>query len=437
MPNNNKTQPRDNTSYIKYPFITQQEFQSLISQYPDKQPQLKSADSKELIDYANDKARKEQISQYLNTFRTNLLDYLKLGISIANPVAGIALGLGDAVTAVANGDYAGAGVQAGLELIPGISKWKGFNIATTRNLIPKTRSKISGITSPFLSLNKKNLNVYEEYTSEFKEIFDYLSDRNVQDKLKRIDKELGTKYCDAVNYYLDNVRRSADKSGFQTRDMTKWSNYYTGSLGKNVQGLTNFKMVNQDNPLDPGNINLFFSINRPPSTVGHEVKHLIEDVQALMRMSDIELEMAKHNDKFLNAMTRTSPRLTKLTKDVFYSYDEWKNLPGVKQWIKNNPDINKDVYEYLIDPNELNSQLHSLTRQIYPKSGKVMEVADEKELYNLIMQGVTEDKDGSLSIIYSAIKDKKKFIEMLKQYAFGITGIGVNNIINKDRADKQ
>lgn len=87
------------------------------------QTYLSQAPSKEIIENNNLMQRRRELGNTITQFGTNLLDALKIGMSFANPAAGMALGLSDAGISAANGDYVSGGVQAGLEMLPyGISK---------------------------------------------------------------------------------------------------------------------------------------------------------------------------------------------------------------------------------------------------------------------------------------------------------------------------
>lgn len=86
------------------------------------QTYLSQAPSKEIIENNNLMQRRRELGNTITQFGTNLLDALKIGMSFANPAAGMALGLSDAGISAANGDYVSGGVQAGLEMLPYIGK---------------------------------------------------------------------------------------------------------------------------------------------------------------------------------------------------------------------------------------------------------------------------------------------------------------------------
>ena len=102
---------------------------------PNNRTYLSQAPSKELQDtYNRDKKIQNAVDFFYNMGNT-YLDWAKLGLSVARPEAGFVLGTADAGIAAYNNDWKGAGIQAGLELLPYVGKiGKGVS-----KVIPKKR----------------------------------------------------------------------------------------------------------------------------------------------------------------------------------------------------------------------------------------------------------------------------------------------------------
>lgn len=111
---------RDNTRMIVKPAPRLKEKPKLPIQ---NQTYLSQAPSKEIIENNNLMQKRRELGNTITEFGTNLLDALKIGMSFANPAAGMALGLGDAGINTVQGNYTEGAVQAGLEMVPyGVGK---------------------------------------------------------------------------------------------------------------------------------------------------------------------------------------------------------------------------------------------------------------------------------------------------------------------------
>lgn len=106
------------------------------------------------------------------------LDWAKLGLSVARPEAGFVLGTADAGIAAYNNDWKGAGIQAGLELLPYVGKiGKGVSKA-----IPKKRF------GNYSKIDITGSSTTAENTAAFTKAMDDVYDQvYLGDKVTRVD----------------------------------------------------------------------------------------------------------------------------------------------------------------------------------------------------------------------------------------------------------
>ena len=189
-----KTQPRDNTRINSKlePRLKKKEEKEL----PDNRTYLSQAPSKDIREANNLNHTLKQIQDFgdkLKQVGLDLRDYAAVGTSMLNPVAGMVLGLGDAGISTAKGDYVSGGVQAGLEMLPGVGKGVKSVLSKNKNI---------GNIFNFRSYSDSAKKFVIEDAKDFKEIYNYLSNPQTQQRLQNIDKELGTNYEKVVREYL-------------------------------------------------------------------------------------------------------------------------------------------------------------------------------------------------------------------------------------------
>ena len=145
---------------------------------PNNRTYLSQAPSKELQDtYNRDKKIQNAVDFFYNMGNT-YLDWAKLGLSVARPEAGFVLGTADAGIAAYNNDWKGAGIQAGLELLPYVGKiGKGVS-----KVIPKKRF------GNYSKIDITGSSTTAENTAAFTKAMDDVYDQvYLGDKVTRVD----------------------------------------------------------------------------------------------------------------------------------------------------------------------------------------------------------------------------------------------------------
>lgn len=377
---------------------------------PNNRTYLSQAPSKELQDtYNRDKKIQNAVDFFYNMGNT-YLDWAKLGLSVARPEAGFVLGTADAGIAAYNNDWKGAGIQAGLELLPYVGK--GINAVS--KTIGKTTSKINRFGNLSSDLSTHGIGDYKGINKDLEELYKYLSDGSTLEKLKKIDSELGTDYYKVIQQYVDIAKTRPNKAVFPfdpdlIPDMLK-----RGSAGTSTPKSEKFLT----NPLDPNEYKMAVLNKRPPSTIGHEVKHLLDLMEWASRLTPEELARIK-TPIDVRASIRNSPRLKKLLEDNIVDYNTFKLRFKAKYPYATEEEIIKR-YNYYSDPFEVNSQMHPIVQERI-KTGRsgVFDYSDRASFEWDLNKAIANEKDGALDVIYNMlIKDKQKFIDALNRYGY-------------------
>lgn len=424
-----KIQPRDNTrvSNKLEPRLKKEEEKKL----PDNRTYLSQAPSKEIIDANNLSHTLKQIQDFgdkLKQVGLDLRDYAAVGTSMLNPAAGMVLGLGDAGISAAKGDYVSGGIQAGLEMLPYIGK--GVKSGLTKKGNP--------VIAKFVP--QGGLNDYKGITDDLERFYNYLSEPQTLERLKNIDKELGTNYYNVANHYLDIAKSRPNKAVFPFMEEFKSDMLKVGASGASFPKREFLK-----NSSDPNNYGMYVLDKRAPSTTSHEIKHLLDFMEMSSRLTDSEATKIFNSPNWkeeIYARIKNSPRLKKLLEDNVVDYNTFKDRYTKAYYnrfgkIPNEKDL-KMRYDYYNNPFEVNSQLHPLVEERIRKgkpgvfnynTSKIPNIKEfEKDLYNA---GKYEN-DGSLNTIYNyLIKDKAKFINAISKYGYGIVApVGGTMMLN-------
>ena len=427
-----RTQPRDNTRINSKlePRLKKKEEKEL----PDNRTYLSQAPSKDIREANNLNHTLKQIQDFgdkLKQVGLDLRDYAAVGTSMLNPAAGMVLGLGDAGISAAKGDYVSGGVQAGLEMLPGVGKG--------------VKSVLSKKSNPMIAKfipQGGGLNDYKGIADDLERFYNYLSDPQTLKRLKDIDLELGTNYYNVANHYLDIAKSRPNKAVFPFDEKLIPYMKNSGAVGASLPEREFLK-----NSSDPNNYKMYVFDKRSPSTTPPEVKHLLDLMEMSSRLSDSEATKIFNNPRWrseVDTRIRNSPRLKKLLEDNIVDYETFKSKysKGYYNTFGKYPTEEKIKarYNYYSNPFEINSQLHPLVEERI-RQGKpgVFDYRDdigfplmdefERDLHN----SAKHENDGSLNIIYNYIvKDKPKFINAISKYGYATipTAIGGATMLN-------
>ena len=427
-----KTQPRDNTRINSKlePRLKKKEEKEL----PDNRTYLSQAPSKNIREANNLNHTLKQIQDFgdkLKQVGLDLRDYAAVGTSMLNPAAGMVLGLGDAGVSAAKGDYVSGGVQAGLEMLPGVGKG--------------VKSVLSKKSNPMISKfipQGGGLNDYKGIADDLERFYNYLSDPQTLKRLKDIDLELGTNYYNVANHYLDIAKSRPNKAVFPFSE-----ELIPHMRDAGAAGIASPKREFLKNSSDPNNYRMYVLDKRSPSTTSHEVKHLLDFMELSSRLSDSEATKIFNNPKWASEMfdrIRNSPRIKKLLEDNVVDYETFKSKYSKSYYntFGKYPTEKKlkERYDYLSDPFEVNSQLHPLVEERI-RQGKpgVFDYRDdigfplvdefERDLHNARKH---EGETSLYSIYKYIVKDKPKFINTISKYGYATvpTAIGGATMLN-------
>ena len=341
-----KTQPRDNTRINSKlePRLKKKEEKEL----PDNRTYLSQAPSKNIREANNLNHTLKQIQDFgdkLKQVGLDLRDYAAVGTSMLNPAAGMVLGLGDAGISAAKGDYVSGGVQAGLEMLPGVGMGVKSVLSKNKNI---------GNIFNFRSYSDSAKKFVIEDAKDFKEIYNYLSNPQTQQRLQNIDKELGTNYEKVVREYLKAADSHPNKEVFiNNADQSIRQGFASTNNEGSSWAIDNSYL---SDPLNPSNYWMLVKSNRSPGTIGHEVKHLLEMMETASRLTkEDRLKILSGKAKIADYVNN-SPRLKKLTENNTIDFDTWRNN------IINNggDDVTLKDYDYFKQGTEFNSQLHPI-----------------------------------------------------------------------------
>ena len=264
-----------------------------------------------------------------------------------------------------------------------------------------------------------------EDAKDFKEVYNYLSDPRIQQRLQNIDKELGTNYERVVKEYLNAADKHPNKEVFINNADQSIKQRFASTKNEGSSWVIDNSYL--FDPLNPSNYWMLVRSNRSPGTVGHEVKHLLEMMETASRLTKEDKLKILSGKAEIADYINNSPRLKKLIENNTIDFDTWRNT------IINNggDDVTLDDYNYFKKGTEFNSQLHPivLERTRQGKSG-LFNYNNTKELFEDIDNAVKRENDHSLYYLESLVKDKRKLIEVLNKYGFASipAAIGVNSI---------
>lgn len=280
----------------------------------------------------------------------------------------------------------------------------------------------------FKSHNKDLKKYTLENADDFKKVYDYLSSKEVQQKISNIDKELGTNYKKVVNAYLDAADKHPNKEVFINNTSAETREMFKTMKDEAISGTYSDALLD---PLNTFNYWMTVKSKRSPGTIGHEVKHLLEAMETASRLTKQDrLDIIKRKVPFDNFLD-SSPRLKKLTENNIKDFNSWR-----ADVIKNGgEDLTLSDYNYFKRGTEFNSQLHPIiVERIEQGKPGTFRYKDIEELDLDINNATKKELDDSLQYLKELIKDKKKFITVLNKYGFTYipVEVGLNSIINNN-----
>lgn len=320
---------------------------------------------------------------------------------------------------VSPGMFAGAGnSMAGLNMLPGVGK------GVKSVLSKKGKSTVVDF------IPQGNVNSYNNgINKDLEDFYNYLSDPKTIERLKFSDSELGTNYIQVIQKYLDVAKNSPNKKVFRFDENLIPDMLRTKTVGRGGASSGEFLT----DPLNPDNYKMAVLNNRQPSTMGHEIKHILDLMEWTSRLSPEELAKIK-GPIDVRASIKNSPRLKKLLEDNVVDYNTFKTRYKAKYPNAKEEEISKR-YEYYNDPFEVNSQMHPIVQERI-KTGRsgVFDYSDRASFeWDLNKAIINDGNDGALDVIYNMlIKDKQKFIDILNKYGYATvpTAIGGATMLN-------
>lgn len=339
-------------------------------------------------------------------------------------------GIGDAWDVFRTGwdlydkNYSNAALTAGLLLVPNIIEKP---IKTVSKAISKSTSK--GLKAyKYQVLEPISGNIKEYKGNDFKDIYEYYSSPEIQEKAKQIDKKLDTHYSEAIRDILKAMNNKSDKSG-----LVKYSdnNYKTSRkyFANNAQGITfpYMEVLDESKDLSEG-IEIAIKEGHFPHVPFHEIRHAIE-IANIARSVTPEARKTISEEAFQNLLENHHPRLDKLFDGNIN--DAESTISQLSQYYP----IDSRVYEYLSNKDEMNSFLAPMLMTKFKKSGNLhFNNGDEViEAFQNAFTGNIGFDYQNLSIS-TLIKNANKFADRWKEYGLGLTGLYLGNkYINKNK----
>lgn len=237
-----------------------------------------------------------------------------------------------------------------------------------------------------------------------REAIDYITSPELRAKLRKIDKELGTSYEDALQMYLDNYKKG--KPILNVVQDPKLE-----ALGKSDHNIENiFDLDKQIIELGP-NYNF--------ATIEHEFKHFLEYLEAGISLKKRGYPVTMDNIKLF---METNPRQVQIFTNNFYTKEElYKNRPDLSR------EMLADDHDYFSRSSEANSQFSSFIKQRFINGKYTEPIKTVDELKELAGEVEKRGDFGPSRILYGLIKDKNKFREDFNNWMYMIPPIKNDN----------
>lgn len=334
-------------------------------------------------------------------------------------------------------DYATLATGLGSLLSKGASmagKQVGKQMAK-RAIRRESRKHIPSNSDPFLNLGRSFNdfgNPRRSITESLNNFIEYLNDPETIKRLQDIDKELGTRYMEGRQWFLDE----AAKGNIKFNPIEMWD-------GNNriINGMKypNYSQTLIGDPFlsNPSYKNITTNIVKQdhPSTIGHEVKHGIENYLEVLNKPNMTMEGFK-------SQHGSGKRLQALfDKDNIKSFEEWRaSIKADPQFRTASDEAITNMYNYLTQESEFSSNLHPLVEANIikgrPGVPNYRDLADFEDVLNNSYYAppwaAGKDPMTNVKLIYNhLIKDKHRFLSKLNKYGWGIAALGVGmNLMN-------
>lgn len=334
-------------------------------------------------------------------------------------------------------DYATLATGLGSLLSKGASmagKQVGKQMAK-RAIRRESRKHIPSNSDPFLNLGRSFNdfgNPRRSITESLNNFIEYLNDPETIKRLQDIDKELGTRYMEGRQWFLDE----AAKGNIKFNPIEMWD-------GNNriINGMKypNYSQTLIGDPFlsNPSYKNITTNIVKQdhPSTIGHEVKHGIENYLEVLNKPNMTMEGFK-------SQHGSGKRLQALfDKDNIKSFEEWRaSIKADPQFRTASDEAITNMYNYLTQESEFSSNLHPLVEANIikgrPGVPNYRDLADFEDVLNNSYYAppwaAGRDPMTNVKLIYNhLIKDKHRFLSKLNKYGWGIAALGVGmNLMN-------
>ena len=334
-------------------------------------------------------------------------------------------------------DYATLATGLGSLLSKGASmagRYAGKQMAK-RAIRRESRKHIPSNSDPFLNLGRSFNdfgNPRRSITESLNNFIEYLNDPETIKRLQDIDKELGTRYMEGRQWFLDE----AAKGNIKFNPIEMWD-------GNNriINGMKypNYSQTLIGDPFlsNPSYKNITTNIVKQdhPSTIGHEVKHGIENYLEVLNKPNMTMEGFK-------SQHGSGKRLQALfDKDNIKSFEEWRaSIKADPQFRTASDEAITNMYNYLTQESEFSSNLHPLVEANIikgrPGVPNYRDLADFEDVLNNSYYAppwaAGRDPMTNVKLIYNhLIKDKHRFLSKLNKYGWGIAALGVGmNLMN-------
>ena len=348
------------------------------------QTYIKADNSTKELKEANNRARRnKQIGENIKSIALNTAE------GVASAVYP-AVGAGLAIKNSYNNPIGGI-IDAVSTALPYIkfSRFKNSRINTSKNII-QSKDKFN-IDEYYINRAKFI------YNNSVKETKSYLNSDELLNRAAKLDNEYGTSYLEAVNFIKDNLN--------------KIPVHYNQSLQSNAKATAMSGDINK--VFDFNNYRIDIGPTIAPESYFHEVHHLIDYVEALIRAKKGNKPLENY-EQFQRAILSNSRNQKLLIDNNITSKEEFRERIK-KIFPYSDKDIDEE-YDYLLNKIELEPNLTPILldnmrngRQLYDL------ITDDKYLLDLYRR---TGQYRPYFILNGLIKDKQIFTDKLKDLMY-------------------
>lgn len=319
-------------------------------------------------------------------------------------------------------DYATMGLGAGSLLFKG-AKWAG------KKAIGQVSKQIAN--EPYVNLGisfTSTSNPKVAINKSLDNFVEYLNEPETIKRLQDIDQQLGTQYAKSREWFLKEL--SNGNVRLSPREMWDGNNRVVNGVKYPNISQTVIDESFLSNPTYK-NVRTDIVKQNPPSTVGHEIKHGIENYLEVLNKPNMTIEEFR-------IQHGTGKRLEALfDKENIKSFEEWSASIKADSQFRNATDAQiRNMYNYLTQPSEFSSNLHPLieANMIKGRAGvpNYKDLADFEDVLNNSYYTppwlAGPDPMMNTKLIYNhLIKDKNRFLNTFNKYGWSVSApIGVS-----------